>query len=161
MSSTQFFLECLALKGYMYRLMTQRAAKMTAITANTILACMLPLTFISLFSHLASGMVYPNHEYGHNPNLQNYVCNSNDVTFNIKLDSRIMCSSKCAQTNDCRSFMYSDSENTCIGCRGKYTASQMNSVTGFQYYGDVTSRYQSNFNISNILGTMEICSRHG
>ena len=77
-----------------------------------------------------------------NTDLQDHVCQQNNVVFNVKLASLIMCVAKCAQTSDCRSQMYNSVDKDCIGCREKYMeVGQMTNDPGFKYYGDVTSKF--------------------
>ena len=90
----------------------------------------------------AFGIIYQNHNYGINTDLQDHVCQQNDVVFNVKLPSIIMCAAKCAQTSDCRSHMYNSVDKDCIGCREKYMeVGQMTSDTRFKYYGDAPSKF--------------------
>ena len=60
------------------------------------------LSVVYLFVHLGVtfGTLDQNHNYGINTNLQDHVCQQNDVVFNIKLASMIICAAKCAQTSD-------------------------------------------------------------
>ena len=102
------------------------------------------LSVTCLFVHIGVtfGIIYQNHNYGVNTNLQDHVCQQNDVVFNVKLESIIICAAKCAQTSDCRSHMYNSVDKDCIGCREKYMeVGQMTSDTGFKYYGDATSTF--------------------
>ena len=97
-----------------------------------------------LFVHLGAtfGIIYQNHNYGMNTDLQDHVCQQNDVVFNVKLASMLICAAKCAHTSDCRSHMFDSVGRECIGCREKYKEiGQMTSDTGFKYYGDVTSQF--------------------
>ena len=102
------------------------------------------LSVICLFVHLGLtfGIIYKNHNYDMKTNLQDHVCQQNDVVFNVKLASTLICAAKCAQTSDCRSHMYNSVDKDCIGCREKYKEiGQMISSTGLKYYGDATSKF--------------------
>ena len=100
--------------------------------------------FTYLFVHIGVtfGIIYQNHNYGINTTLQDHMCEHNDVVFNMKLKSRLLCAAKCAQTSDCRSHMYNSMGKECIGCRVKYEKDcEMTSASGFKYYGDTTSKF--------------------
>ena len=102
------------------------------------------LSVTCLFVHIGVtfGIIYQNHNYGVNTNLQDHDCQQNDVVFNVKLESIIICAAKCAQISGCRTHMYNSVGKDCIGCREKYKeVGQMTSDTGFKYYGDTTSKF--------------------
>ena len=102
------------------------------------------LSVACLFVHLglSFGTLDRNHNYGIDTNLQDHVCQHNDVVFNVKLASTLICAAKCAQTSDCRSHMYNSVGKDCIGCREKYKkVGQMTSDAGFKYYGNATSKF--------------------
>ena len=105
------------------------------------------LSAICLFVHLGFtfGIIYKmyqNHNYDMKTNLQDHVCQQDDVVFNVKLASTLICAAKCAQTSDCRSHMYNSRDKDCIGCREKYKeVGQMTSDAGLKYYGDATSKF--------------------
>ena len=100
------------------------------------------ITCLFVLFDVTFGIIYQNHNYGMNTDLQDHVCQQNDVVFNMKLASIIMCAAKCAQTSDCRSHMYNSVDKDCIGCREKYMeVGQMISGTGLKYYGDATRKF--------------------
>ena len=78
----------------------------------------------------------------HYPTLEETVCNTNDVLFNIFRDTYIACLVQCDQTRTCRSCMYNRDAKNCIGCSVKQTGNKsMEMAAGYQYFEKTASKF--------------------